>query len=129
MVGKFDSKMRGKEHVMGGFPCAVDKRILLEERTHEISNEFQNLKKWEMSVNQYTTIFTRKMELVPYMVPTELSNVKWLANGLPTDFKPTIQLATTLDATIQFAKSLEDTVKGKSINQGGVEEKWINEGS
>lgn len=55
----------------------LSKRDLLR-----IYNEFQNLKKGEMSVSQYIVAFLEKMELVPYLTPTELSNVEKFANGL-----------------------------------------------
>lgn len=82
-----------------------------------------------MSISQYVAVFTGKMKLVPYLVPTELSNVERFANGLPVDFGPVVKLATTLEAAIRVAKSLEDIFKRKAINQAGVGERRINEGS
>ena len=78
----------------------------------EITNEFQNLKKEEMSVSKYTTTFLEKMELVPYLNLDGISKVEKFANGLPTGFGPTVNLETTLGTPIQLAKSLEDIAKG-----------------
>ena len=53
-----------------------------------------------MSVYEYVTAFTKKMKLIPYQVPTELSKVNKFASGLSTDFGPMVKLATTLKIAI-----------------------------
>lgn len=45
----------------------------------EINNEFQNLKKGKMHFSEYVASFIKKMKLVPYLVPTELSQTSKFA--------------------------------------------------
>lgn len=61
-----------------------------------------------MSVNQYAATFLEKMELVPYLTPIEQYKVERFANGLPTDFRPTVKIETTLETTILVAKSFQE---------------------
>lgn len=95
----------------------------------EITNEFQNLKKEEMSVSKYTTTFLEKMELVPYLNLDGISKVEKFANGLPKDFGSMVKLATTLEVAIQVAKSLEDVVKGITTDKEEVGGKRNNDES
>ena len=62
----------------------------------DLNNDFQNLKKGKMRVDDYATAFTEKMKLFLYLVPTKLSKIKRIANGLPTDFGSPEEMATTL---------------------------------
>lgn len=78
-----------------------------------IANEFQNLKKGEMIVTEYTTSLSKKMELVPYLVPTELSKIKKFSNELLTDFSPLVKSVNTLEAAAQISMSLEYIVERK----------------
>lgn len=59
-----------------------------------------------MNVKEYFATFIEKMELVPYLFPTELSKVENFSNGLPMDFGPLVKNAETLEAIVQVAKSL-----------------------
>lgn len=79
----------------------------------EITNVFQNQKKLEISVRDYTIAFFEMMELVPYLVPNELSKIENFPNGLPKNFGPLVKQATTLGAALQVASSLEYIVKRK----------------
>lgn len=67
------------------------------------------------------------MELVPYLVPTEIYKIQRFAKGLSAGFGPMVKLATTLEAVIQVPKSLEDIAKRKVIDQVEVEKKMKNE--
>lgn len=51
----------------------------------EINNEFQNLKKNKMSVNEYTANFTENMKLVLNLVPNELFEVKKVCYGTTSE--------------------------------------------
>ena len=65
-----------------------------------INNEFQNQKNGKLSVNEYATIFTEKMKLVPHLILTELSKVDKFINGIPADFGPTVKLEKTLKEVV-----------------------------
>lgn len=52
----------------------------------DLNNEFQNLMKGRMSIDDYATAFTEKMNLFQYLVPTELAKIEKFANGLPSYF-------------------------------------------
>lgn len=92
-----------------------------------MANEFQNLKKGQMSVIEYATTFNEKMELVPYLIPTELSKKDKFANGLPTDFSPSVKSANTVEAAVQVARSLDIIIKGRTTNKVKVGEKMKGE--
>lgn len=72
-----------------------------EQDLLENNNEFQNLKKGKRSVNELDVTFTKKMKLVPNLVPTELSKVNKFAIGLLADYGPTMKLETTLNPSGQ----------------------------
>ena len=76
-----------------------------------------------MSINDYATVFTEKMKLFPYLVPTELSKIERFANGLPTDFGPTVKMATTLKTVVRAAKNVEAQQKEKGLERIDVGEK------
>lgn len=99
MIGHHYAEGRSKEDVMGRFPYTTKKGILIRKRPFEISNEFQNLKKGDMSVSDYAVVFTEKMKLVSHLVPAE-SKVERFVNRLPTAFGPMVKLATTLEVAI-----------------------------
>lgn len=73
-----------------------------------------------MSVTEYVAVFTKKMKLVSYLLPTKSSKVKSFANGLPADFGLMVKLATTLEVTIQVALSLEGMIKERTTTQAKV---------
>ena len=89
----------------------------------DLNNEFQNLKKGKMSIDDYATAFTEKMKLFPYLVPTELSKIERFANGLPADFGPTVKMATTLKTAVRAAKNVEAQQKEKGLERIDVGEK------
>lgn len=82
-----------------------------------INNDFQNLKKGKMSINEYDAIFTDTMKLVPHLVPTELSKVDKFANGLPSDFGPMVKLETNLKEAVRSAKNMESLIREKSLER------------
>ena len=88
-----------------------------------INNEFQNLKKGKLSVNEYSATFTEKKKLVPHLIPIELSKVDKFANGLPTEFGPTVKLEKTLKEAIWSAKSLEIQIREHSMDKSEEGEK------
>ena len=57
-----------------------------------------------MSVNEYVDAFTEKMKLVHHLVPTELSNINEISNGLPTYFGLTMKLSNTLKEAIRVCQ-------------------------
>ena len=63
------------------------------------------------------------MKLVPYLVPIELSKVNKFASGLPTDFGPTIKLATTLKTTIWAARNVGTQIRQKRLEKAEAGEK------
>lgn len=69
----------------------LKRKCFSESDLLEISMEFQNLKKENMSVGEYVTIFPEKMELVPHLVPTKHSEIEIFANRLPMDFSPMVK--------------------------------------
>ncbi|KAL7618843.1 hypothetical protein Lser_V15G00012 [Lactuca serriola] len=89
----------------------------------DLNNEFQNLKKGKMSIDDYATAFTEKMKLFPYLVPTELSKIERFANGLPADFGPTVKMATTLKTAVRAAKNVEAQQKERGLERIDVGEK------
>ena len=95
----------------------------------DLNNEFQNLKKGKMSVDEYATAFTERMKLFPYLVPTELSKIDRFANGLPTDFGPMVKMATTLKAAVRAAKNVEAQIREKGLEKDKAGEKRKFEGS
>lgn len=64
-----------------------------------------------MSVSKCVETFTKKMKIVPYLVPIELSKVNKFGNGLLVDFGPTVKLATTLKVAIWAASNIEAQIK------------------
>lgn len=82
----------------------------------EINNEFRYQKKGRLSVNEYAAVLTEKMNLVPYLVPIELSMVNKFASGLLMDFGITVKLETTLKEAILAVRNVEN--KGKRSRQG-----------
>lgn len=71
-----------------------------EQDLLQINNEFQNLKKGKISVNEYARTFIENMKLVPNLVPTEISKENKFAIRLPSDYGPMVKLATNLKASI-----------------------------
>ena len=70
------------------------------------------------------------MNLVPYLVLIELSNVKRFSNGLPVDFGPTeVKLATTLKEDICGARNVETQIREKGLEKAEKGEKKNLEGS
>ncbi|KAL7594215.1 hypothetical protein Lser_V15G28366 [Lactuca serriola] len=94
----------------------------------EINNEFQNLKKGKLSVNEYAASFTEKMKLIPYLVPTELSKVNKFALGLPAEYGPMVKQATTLKAAIWAARNVETQIREKGLEMSKVGEKRMLDG-
>lgn len=76
-----------------------------------------------MSVNESATCFTKKMKLVPNLVPTELSKVNKFSIGLPVDYGPTVKLATTLKAAIWAIRNVETQINKKGLERYEAEEK------
>lgn len=111
------------------FLIQLKREYCSEKDLMEITNEFQNLKKGEINVSQYATTLMEMMELVPYLTPTKQSKVERFANGLPMDFGPMVNIATTLEKTIRVAKSLEDIAKEITIDKVEVGRKRKNEES
>lgn len=72
----------------------------MEKDLSEIIKEFHNLKKGKISVNEYHMAFSKKMKLVPYLIPIEHSKIKTFVNGLPIDFGPMVKLATSLEVAV-----------------------------
>ena len=95
----------------------------------DLNNEFQNLKKGRMSIDDYAAAFTEKMKLFPYLVPTELSKIEKFANGLPADFGPTVKMATTLKSAVRAAKNVETQQKERGLERAEVGEKRKFNGS
>ncbi|KAL7591377.1 uncharacterized protein LOC111880758 [Lactuca sativa] len=93
------------------------------------NNEFQNLKKGKMSIDDHAAAFTKKMKLFPYLVPTELSKTGRFANGLPAKFGPTVKMATTLKTTVRAAKNVETQLKERNQDRAEVGEKRKFDGS
>ena len=83
----------------------------------DLNNEFQNLKKRRMSIDDYATASIEKMKLFPYLVPTKLSKIERFANGLPADFGPTVKMATTLKTVVRAAKNVEAQKKEKGLKK------------
>lgn len=79
------------EDFMGRLPCTIKEGILLKKDLSEISKEFKNPKKGDMSVSEYTAGFTKKMKLVSRLIPTEHSNGEKFANGVPTNIGPIVK--------------------------------------
>lgn len=90
-------------------------KLCFEQDLMEINNEFQNLKKRNMSVSKYVAAFVEKMKLVPYLVLTELSKVNKFASRLPTYFSPTMKLTTTLNETIWAARNVETQIRERDL--------------
>ena len=86
----------------------------------DLNGEFQNQKKWKTSVDECTTVFTEKIKLFPYMVPTKLSNIDRFANGLPMDFGATINMATTLKTAVRASKNVEIQCREKGLEKDNV---------
>ena len=95
----------------------------------DLNNEFQNMKKGKLSIDDYATTFTEKMKLFPYLVPSELSKIERFANGLPADFGPTVKMATTLKTAVRAAKNVETQLKERGLERNEVGEKRKMEGS
>lgn len=95
----------------------------------DLNNEFQNLKKGRMSIDDYAAVFMEKMKLFPYRVPTELSKIEKFANGLPADFGPTVKMATTLKSAVRAAKNVETQQKERGLERTEVGEKRKFDGS
>lgn len=66
------------------FPKQLKTEYYSERDLLEINNEFQNLKKEKKKASEYVASFTKKMNLVSYLVPSELSKIKKFDYGLPT---------------------------------------------
>ena len=83
-----DSMPKGEASKMSweDFVVQLKLQYCSEQDLLEINNEFQNLKKGKLSVTKYATSFTEKMKLIPYLIPTELSNV----NKFPMNYQRTL---------------------------------------
>ncbi|XP_023742423.1 uncharacterized protein LOC111890546 [Lactuca sativa] len=77
----------------------------------------QNLKKGKTSVSEYVATFTKKMKLVPYLVPIELSKVNKFSSGLSAYFGPTLKLTTNLKAAIWAARNIETQVRDNGLEK------------
>ncbi|XP_023763286.1 uncharacterized protein LOC111911773 [Lactuca sativa] len=95
----------------------------------DLNNEFQNVKKRKMSIDDYATTFTEKMKLFPYLVPTELAKIERFAKGLPAKFGPTVKMAATLKTIVRVAKNVETQLKGRNQERAEVGEKRKFDGS
>ncbi|XP_023747418.1 uncharacterized protein LOC111895563 [Lactuca sativa] len=95
----------------------------------DLNNEFQNLKKGNMSIDEYVTAFTAKMKLLPYLVPNKLFEIEKFADGLPIDFGLTVKMATTLKASVRVAKNVETQLREKGLERTEVGEKINFDGS
>lgn len=63
-----------------------------------------------MSGNKYATYFTKKMKVVPNLVPTKISKVNKFHVGLLAYCGPKIKLETTLKAFIWLARNVETQI-------------------
>lgn len=75
------------------------------------------------------SLFSEKMKLVSYLVHTELSKIKKFGNGLPSEYGPTVKLATTLKVAIWAAKNVELHIREKNPKKTRTRDKRKSEGS
>ena len=76
VVDRYYATRRSPENVMGGVLGTTTGAVCSEIDLIDLNNEFQNLKKEKMSIDDYATAFTENMKLFPYLVPTELSKIE-----------------------------------------------------
>ncbi|XP_023763492.1 uncharacterized protein LOC111911959 [Lactuca sativa] len=92
----------------------------LEVDLIDLNNEFHNLKKRKMSVDDSDTASTERMKLFPYLVPTKLSKIEKFANRLPSDFGQTVKMATTLKIAVRAAKNVKTQLREKGVERAKV---------
>lgn len=91
----------------------LKREYCLKRHLLEINNEFQNLKKGNISIIKYATTFSNKVNLVSHLFPTKLSRMEKFANGLPVDCGLNVKLVTTLKSAICATKNVEIQFKEK----------------
>lgn len=108
---------------MGGLSGATKNAILIREGASGDEQRISEPEEGKMNDNEYAASFTKKMKLVPYLVPNELSNINKFVSGLLT-----VKLETSLEATIWEAKNVKTQIREKGLKRDESREKSKFEG-
>ncbi|PWA70411.1 zinc finger, CCHC-type, Retrotransposon gag domain protein [Artemisia annua] len=93
-----------------------------------IERDFLNLKKGNMNIDQYNTAFTEKLKFANKLCPDEESKVARYVEGLPYEYRTSVQSRTTLEAAMEESKFIEDDIAIKNQELGKVGENRKSEG-
>lgn len=82
-----------------------------------MENQFQDLKKGSMAIDEYTNTFTYKIEFSLLILQHERSIIDRYAKGLPWESSDLVHQANALDKSIWVAKSIENMNKGRTSDK------------
>ena len=105
------------------FLVELKKRFCTERDLLQLQNEFLNLKKEKMSIDEYVAAFSEKLEFSLHLIPNELAKVDKFAAGLPSDYSVAVRTATTFQSAVWAAKYVENQLKEKASERAEAGEK------
>lgn len=95
MLGKMLSPKKPLQLTWEEFLTHIKKKLCSAKRMLELENQFLALKKGIMSVDEYTTTVTDKMDLALRVVPGELTKIDRYAKGFLWQYTVPIKQAPT----------------------------------
>lgn len=89
----------------------------------ELENQFLNLKRGSLTVEEYTDAFTDNMEFALCIVPEKLNKIDRYNKGLPQEYIVPVKQSPTFEAGVWAEKVVENMVKVRTADNTKVREK------
>lgn len=104
------------------------RKYCLDQNILKLENQFLNLKKGSLTMEEYTNAFTDKMEFALHIVLDKLAKIDRYVKGLPWKYIVQIKQTPTFEATIWSVKYVEDKIKQRTVDKNKVGKKRNSEG-
>lgn len=76
-----------------------------------------------MIIDEYTNVFTNKMEFALHIVLDELTKIDSYAKGLPWEYIVLVKQTPNIDAVVQAVRLVEGMIKKRTADKTEVGEK------